>query len=59
MITFIAKIKDYEFERKELSLLYAMTNPFISIYPLGGYIEAVTKIKANKSNKILNFCVTY
>ena len=39
---FYCKIKDDEFERKELSVLYAMTNPFISLYPLGGYIEAVS-----------------
>jgi len=28
---FSCKIKDDEFERKELSVLYAMTNPFISL----------------------------
>lgn len=39
---FYCKIKDDEFERKELSVLYPMTNPFISLYPLGGYIEAVS-----------------
>lgn len=36
------KIKDDEFERKELSVLYATTSPFISLYPLGGYIEAIS-----------------
>lgn len=39
---FYCKIKDDEYERKELSVLCAMTNPFISLYPLGGYIEVVS-----------------
>lgn len=52
---FYCKITDDEFERKELSTLYAVMNPFISLYPLGGYIEEVLKLKPNKSCKILNF----
>lgn len=39
---FYCKIKDDEFEREELSVLYAMTNPFISFYPLGAYIGAAS-----------------